>query len=872
MDCDSENNSGSTVVHEGNDNLVRSQYYDVMVKVDSDVYCLNKLQLAWKSDYFEKLFIEYSDQKECSLIELPVMDTNTFSAIVDIIYGETLTSVLNHDNHITLLMAMDYFQMKIDLETYASFIEENLDFDTKIFTLYNFVRENPNLQCLLPSVLKYISAHLTKMQNNKDFLSLPFEHIVQIVLSDKNDEVETCTMREFSQICSKWICYNLQNRLSHVAKLVNAAKRRFDCLNEIKDEDFNTMLPNIAGKISLEMMTKLFYKFLVYDGEVNPAHENLLKDEKSQDSITSYEENERKKLTKFLENGYFHDIVVNVGDKTYKLHRFILNPASGYFAEISSTKQSNSDAQCAEAPTQSQQPNVNEYVLRDVDQTTFDMIINYIYFGDELPLTCETVTHVLRAANILKMETLYDSCIYWMRANLEQICEEVLMLDECFSTTWIRDNIKEIFSKILIESEVVNTLPICLVSFDNLEDLISSSSHCCDNPHKVVDVCSKWVLHDVKNRYHLLPQIAIAINHNRHYYEMDVSEDLNNCSEESIRDELWKILRSTALVLSAEKISENCGKKFQETPVFVALTAETSTIHVLNANLEQIGSLCLSNDTDRVDCVTATLIDDNLFIASSRQDVLFVFYVLNLSSKKFVSLNRCVDVKKYDSWCYRFWLLNCCGQVYCCFPRGHVLKYSTELNRWMAFSKKPVFSDKVPKFEQKVWFTSDGDKLYRLYAKGVSDERYSSATLLYGVDEFNFRLNVWSSWSDVSFTRDYCHVVDVTVLDGKFTMMLDSSFVSFDQNSRKWREFLLTRGILLDGFRKWYALTRCEGTLIHVFSNKMYHRSQRNETWELKKDLTSKFNSVPSDSSDCKKNPGPYKCIISIHKNNTETD
>ncbi|XP_065209160.1 uncharacterized protein LOC135837717 [Planococcus citri] len=903
MDSDSENNSESTADHQGKENLVRSQYYDVMVKVDADVYCLDKLQLAWKSDYFEKLLIEYTDRKECSLIELPVMDTDTFSAIVDIIYGKTLTSVLNHENHITLLMAMDYFQMDMDLKTYANFIENNSVPDVKIFKLNNFVQENPNLQCLLPSVLEYLSVHMTKLQTDNDFLSLPFEHLVQIVLSRKDRKFAN-RMREISQTCSEWIYYDLRNRLPHVAKLVNAAKRRFGYVNEIMDEEFNTMLSNIAGKMNLEMMTKLFYKFLVYDGEVNPAPENLLKvnDEKNQDSIASYnKENERKKLTRLLENGHFHDIVVNVGEKTYKLHRFMLNPASGYFAEISSTKQSNADAQCAEASAQQQQPNQNEYTLRDVDQTTFDMIIKYIYFDDELPLTSETITRVLRAANILKMKNLFDRCLRWMQNNIEQICTEVLIIDECFSTSWIRENIKEISSKVLIESEISDTSPICSFSFDLLEDLLFSSSDCCGNPHKIVDICSKWVMHDVINRYHLVPQIALAINHNRNYYEMEASTDLNNCTEELIRDELWKILHSTVLVPSAKKISENYEKKFHETPVFVALTRETSTIHVLNANLEQITSLYLSNDANEsyyYFCVAATLIDDNLFIASSSPHDGFVFCVYNLSLKKFVSLSGYVDVKDVTvSWNTRFWLLNCRGQVYCCFKQGHVLKYSTELNRWIIFSKKPVFSDKISKHgensengedsedsedsedgedvvDEEVWFTSDGDTLYRLYARGVVKENYSSK-LIYAVDEFNFQQNMWSSLSDLSFTRKSDQVHDFTILnDGKFTVLLRSKgFMSFDrrrQNSRVWREFSLTDNYLYPDFEKCYVLMRCEGRLIHVIGDKLYHWSQTNQTWELKKELPSRFVSVPS-KSDRFKNPGPYACISAIHKHNVGT-
>ncbi|XP_065209152.1 uncharacterized protein LOC135837711 isoform X2 [Planococcus citri] len=729
-DCDPEKNSESTVKHQKKKNLVRSQYYDVMVKVDADVYCLNKLRLAWKSDYFEKLFIEYSDRKECSLIELPVMDTNTFSAIVDIIYGKTLSSVLNHNNYITLLMALDYFQMQINLKAYARFIKTNLTPDTKIFRLYNFIRENPNLHCLLPSVLKYLSVHLSTIKTTDDFLSLPFEYIVQIVLGGKNYN-EEAKMLKISQMCSKWICYDLQNRLPHVAKLVNAAKRRFNYLNEIMDEDFNSMLSNTTGQVDVEMMTKIFYKFLVCDGEMDLARQKLLQDENNPVSMpSSNKENKRKKLTKLLENGYFHDIVVTVGEKTYKLHKFKLNRASGYFAEIASTKQSNADAQCTEAPTQQQQPNINEYVIRDVDQTTFDIIIEYIYFRGELPLTTETVTRVLRAANILKMRKLFDRCLRWMQNNIERTCAEVLIIDECISRSWIRSNIKEIFSKILTEPEIDNTSLIFSISFDMLESLLLSSSHCCDNPHKIVDICSKWIMHDVENRYHLVPQIALAINRNRNHYETDASTStcLNNCTEESIRDELWKILHSTVLVPSTEKKPENSRKrrrkKLHDTPVFVALTWEKSTIHVLNADLEQIASLSVSNSEKSGDsnylCVAATLVDDNLFIALSLDQRCFVFHVYNLSLKKFVSLNRYVAVKNVSSFT-KFWLLNCCGQVYCCFEQGHVLKYSIELNRWMMFSKKPVFPDKIPKHSEQVWFTSYDDKLYRLYPEAVSE-------------------------------------------------------------------------------------------------------------------------------------------------------
>ncbi|XP_065208212.1 uncharacterized protein LOC135837018 [Planococcus citri] len=533
----SEDHTEPNVSHKKAKNLVRSQFYDVMVKVDTDVYCLDKLQLAWKSDYFERLLTEYTDQGECNLIELPLMDTEIFAAVVDIIYEQPLKSVLNSENFITLLIAMDYLQMGIDLETYGHFLQRNSVLDVKVFKLYDFVKENPNLRCLLPYVLMYLSTHLAGLRSREEFLSLPLDDITQIIgtsrvigrLADKE-------MREICQICAEWIHYDLESRLPHATKLVNAAKRRFIYANGVKDVDFNAKLANVAEHMKLEQIAKLLHEVLSYNGEINPAGQELqeLEDERMY-AFGSLEKNERKKLEKLLENNYFYDIAVKVEDEIYKLHRFKLNSASGYFADIFSAEGFNTDTQCTNAATQ--QPIKNtEYLLRDVDQPTFEMIIQCIYF-EELQLTCETITCLLKAADAsnLKIEKLFDKCISWMKENIEEVCSKVLIIDECISRSWIKENIEEICSEILIKPEIINKFPICSISFDMLKNLLLWSPVCCDNPQEIVEICSKWVMHDVKNRYHLIPQIAVAVNHNRMIeyddYKMEGLVDLNNFSE-----------------------------------------------------------------------------------------------------------------------------------------------------------------------------------------------------------------------------------------------------------------------------------------------------------------------------------------------------
>ncbi|XP_065216669.1 uncharacterized protein LOC135842909 [Planococcus citri] len=988
----SGDNSEVPVDHQKTKKLVKSQYYDVMVKVDADVYCLDRLQLAWKSDFFEKLFNEQSDQKECSLIELSVMDTNTFSAIVDIIYGRPLTSVLNHNNCVALLMAMNHLQMEIDVETYASFIEKNSVVDVELFKLLNFLQKNANLQYLLPAVFISLSVRLVKIQHNKDFLRLPLDDIFRIIISGGC----AIDMRTMCQICSQWIHHDLRSRLAHFAKLVNAVKRRLGYVTDIKDEDFKTVLTDgIADEeINPEMTKKLFYKRLICNGEIDSstwgviyAPQKSLKDEKKQVSneeknkqvleslknndaydivvpfitvqkqVPIYStENERRKLKTLVENHRFHDIVVTTGEKAYKLHRFVLNSASGYFAEIFSAKQSNVDAQFAQASTL-QQIKTNEYSLVGVDQATCDMIFEYIYF-DELRLSSETIIPVFKAANTLKMKKLLAKCVAWMKMNIEEICAKVLIADKSICRSWIIRNIAEIFSKLISEPATADTLPLCFISFDMLEDLLLSSFHCCSDPHRILDTCSKWVFYDVKNRYHLIPKIALAINRNcitkYQEYKIELPEDSNNCSEESIRIELLKTLNATSLIPSAENMLQNNEKKSEEMPVFISWTRETSTIYVLNANLEQIATLRLSFDSQKPsygDSITATLIDDNLFIMLSlRTDDLgavSLFNVYNLSSKKFISLNSSVSLK--GGWYSECTLLNCRGQVYCCFEKGHVLKYSIELNRWMIFLKSPgegrsdenrICIGRVGPFR----FTSDGDKLYRLslYSKACSEESSSNSECKYVmelftlslnskasaeglssnseceyvVDEFNFQQNAWLPLPHLSFLRSGMISVDkppktdgiifirnstspsdkvenLTITNGSMlTVILPSSFMSFDQNSEQWQAFSMADNTPTQIHLKSFAVVQFENELLHVCLNKLYQWSERNQTWDLKKELPLRLGSESSDErnqtwdltkelpllrlgselSDGSKNRGPYDCISAIHRRSVRTD
>ncbi|KAL6958093.1 hypothetical protein U1Q18_051735 [Sarracenia purpurea var. burkii] len=129
------------------------QCQDQMVKVDSTIYHLDRLRSSLKSNYFENIFTSGDfKQKNDTVLEIQPKNAEVFPSVIDLIHGKKLIDVLNKDNYLTLLEAMDHLEMGIDLDIVSSFIDDNLKLhspkDAKIFKLYNFIRKNGKFQYL----------------------------------------------------------------------------------------------------------------------------------------------------------------------------------------------------------------------------------------------------------------------------------------------------------------------------------------------------------------------------------------------------------------------------------------------------------------------------------------------------------------------------------------------------------------------------------------------------------------------------------------------------------------------------------------------------------------------------------------------------
>ncbi|XP_065225521.1 uncharacterized protein LOC135849170 isoform X3 [Planococcus citri] len=455
---DTKNSSEATAAadHQKPKKLIRSQFKDVMVKVDEDIYYLNRLRLALESGYFEKLFTEDYRDRNCDFIEIPMMDSDTFSAAVDLIYGRDLRYVINDDNFASVLMAMDYFQMDIYEGPYREILDKDLGwgrpFNDEVFKLYRFIVETGNYQRLLSVVFQHLSLHILKLQGHDEYLSIPFDHYIHIISQQGfHFYEERFKKHEFSEVCAKWICHDIENRLPRIIELVNAARYRNYCPNKLSYDDTNLRLPAIDEFTNVDKVSRYFYKFFTYPGEISRIVDEpkleVYEDEKYQDFHPDEEELEQlrynqddfseesehhdwnvpyhnSKLEAFLRNGQLFDITIKADEKLYKLHRAVLNAESLYFKEMFSIECSELAAQCeGTPPTPPSKDKI--YFMDDIDSVSFDSIVESIYkLRKQAEFTTGGIVRLFKAAHKLKIDDLRYSCESWMKSNSEGMCVE----------------------------------------------------------------------------------------------------------------------------------------------------------------------------------------------------------------------------------------------------------------------------------------------------------------------------------------------------------------------------------------------------------------------------------------------------------------
>ncbi|XP_065199753.1 uncharacterized protein LOC135831298 [Planococcus citri] len=542
------------------------KFHDVSIKVGEKTYLLNRLQLALVSNYFEKLFTEDYAEKNSNFVEIGALDSDTFSVIVDVINGKDIESFINPDSYVSLLIAMDYLQMEIDLKPFETFlweyINKDIDFDVQMLELCNFIGGNQDYKYLESRVHYYLSCHFEDLLDYQEFLLLRLEDLVDIMkMQQRSTRYYPCAYEKniVSRICAKWICHDVKKRLNGFVKLVNAANYRlFRTSFRITAANVNISLNNVKEDTIEEEIRKHFFELLDYSGKIDPddpEDQKLMPSWRGRYTRAKINEIDKKqKWIKFFENEYLYDVTIKAGEKTYKLHQSVLKTASRYFTDLFSAKNCQSLGQSAESSTCESKD--IQYTV-DFDETTFDAVIRFVYFDDiKMMKTLAESLGMLKAGETLEMNKLIEKSLSWMESNAKDFSVEDIL--QILDLTVGDDS----FSNVSSACKQISNLVCKFFESDAAKNLTRDFYHRIWKVNEILQCvkltkkCTRWVLENLRT----LNNDDIIKIFNKKHAEDEIIEFLDSFSGEKSYFDCVSYMLYASENLGVKKLANACLK------------------------------------------------------------------------------------------------------------------------------------------------------------------------------------------------------------------------------------------------------------------------------------------------------------------------
>ncbi|XP_055839027.1 kelch-like protein 5 [Episyrphus balteatus] len=223
-----------------------------------------------------------------------------------------------------------------------------------------------------------------------------------------------------------------------------------------------------------------------------------------------------EKLKIFYEEEKFFDVVLLAGQDSIKIraHKMILSAFSEYFLEIFQNISTISK--------------INEVNVKEIESSTFKLIINYMCSGS-IELSLEKIETILRGAVFLKMKHLVDGCCDFMQKNLNNgNCLQWLRLAKELSLSeLIQKSFNFIYSHF---KEVTEGNEFLLLNEIELKDILFHNNSYKDLEERVFLGLIAWIEHEKSERQHLLFELLSLVRY-QFLTPKFIIENINSVSE-----------------------------------------------------------------------------------------------------------------------------------------------------------------------------------------------------------------------------------------------------------------------------------------------------------------------------------------------------
>ncbi|XP_057682933.1 kelch-like protein 41b [Corythoichthys intestinalis] len=195
-------------------------------------------------------------------------------------------------------------------------------------------------------------------------------------------------------------------------------------------------------------------------------------------------------LKELLNENKFVDCTLKVGDRSLPCHRLIMAACSPYFREIFFTE----DGKEVE--------NTKEVVLEDVNPSTLEMVIQYLYSA-EIDLTDDNVQDIIAVANKFQIPSVFTVCVNYLQKKISAgNCMAIFRMGLVLSCPRLaiaaRNFIADHFETLYKDEEFLRLAP------HELFAIIGGDSLNVEKEELVFESVMAWVRHDKDKRVKVL--------------------------------------------------------------------------------------------------------------------------------------------------------------------------------------------------------------------------------------------------------------------------------------------------------------------------------------------------------------------------------
>lgn len=481
-----------------------------------------------------------------------------------------------------------------------------------------------------------------------------------------------------------------------------------------------------------------------------------------------------RKLNEFRKTGEFCDIRLQVGNRYFDCHKVILASATNFFHTLFKSTYRESSQDVIE--------------LRDVDDTIFEILLNFMYCGD-LDVLEKDVVSVLAACVYFQLKEGEDICINLIKYNLHAVNVFELFSLPCLKCRHdVYDTVKKFICKrfaVLASSEEFYVLP-----FEQLKEILLAAELTVYDIKDLIDCCIKWVCFDVDNRIVHLVEMTKIVNINFKPPEglLDMTSNIQNISG---KEKCLELLFNGVLYTEQEYPRAIPSNE----PLFISKKYDIDNPYLLKfqcGNWIQMDDLRFVRALGSDLFAEATLLNQNLYLSCGLFNNISVlnaneraaigipetsgvpFYTCNLETKKWQLL--------YPSSCISNDLIPCNSKIYLYNELSsdyQFFSYLPHLNRWLT-----IPSLNVPR--SKAGVASDGRFVYVVGGKPNIEPTACNIIEFYDDRCKNWQTLVPNKKLRMNLFRNR-YTKKVCFLDGFLYAFSRRSMEVFDQRANKWR-------------------------------------------------------------------------------------